>query len=191
MVRQEYNFIQRFRQNLEYIGLENILKYFFFQRVLRINSNVPWPVHISSIVSCPKKIEIDNPFWRPYPGYMPGCYIQAMNGIKIGENVRMGPGIKLISANHNIYNYDIHDPEKPIVIGDNCWIGANAVILPGVEIGDHTIVAAGAVVTKSFPEGNYIVGGVPARVIKRIGNYESKILDSDYSDMQWSDPKTL
>lgn len=173
MVWQDCNLIQRLWRNLGYIGLKNIITYFFFQRILRINSHVPWPVHPSSIVTSPEKIERAS--WRPYPGYMPGCYIQAMNGIKIGENVRMGPGVKLISANHNIYNYDIHDKEKPIVIGDNCWIGANAVVLPGVEIGDHTIIAAGAVVTKSFPEEDCIIGGVPAKVIKRIGGYKSNI----------------
>lgn len=160
---------------MNYIGLKNIITYFFFQRILRINSHVPWPVHISSIVTRPEKIERAS--WCPYPGYMPGCYIQATNGIRIGENVRMGPGIKLISANHNIYNYEIHDKEKPIVIGDNCWIGANAIVLPGVEIGDHTIIAAGAVVTKSFPEGNCIIGGVPAKVIKKIGGYKSSNSD--------------
>jgi serine acetyltransferase len=87
------------------------------------------------------------------------------------------------------HNYEIHDEEKPIVIGNNCWIGANAVILPGVEIGDHTIVAAGAVVTKSFPEGDCIVGGVPARVIKWIGGYQ--LTNSDFSGTQRPDPNII
>lgn len=187
MVRQRYNIIPSLRRNLEYIGLKNTITCFFFQRLLRINSHVPWPVHISSIVVYPEKIERAS--WRPYPGHMPGCYIQAMNGIRIGENVRMGPGIKIISANHNTYNYEIHDEEKPIVIGNNCWIGANAVILPGVEVGDHTIVAAGAVVTKSFPEGDCIIGGVPARVIKMIGGYQST--NSNFTDPKRSDPNII
>ena len=56
---------------------------------------------------------------------------------------------------------------KPIIIGDDVWIGANAVILPGVTIGKHCVVAAGAVVTKDVPD-NTIVGGVPAKEIKKI-----------------------
>jgi acetyltransferase-like isoleucine patch superfamily enzyme len=55
----------------------------------------------------------------------------------------------------------------PIFVGNNVWIGANATILPGVTIGDGSIVAAGAVVTKNVPI-NVIVGGVPAKIIKRI-----------------------
>ena len=160
--------IKQLIRHINYIGIKNVLKYFFFQRVLRINSHVPWPVHLSSLVSSPEKIK--RHYWRPYPGFMPGCYIQALNGIEIGKNVRMGPGIKIISSNHNIYNFDEHLDEKPIRIGDNCWIGANAVILPGVELGNHVIVAAGAIVTKSFPD-NCIVGGIPAKVIKNIGGY--------------------
>ena len=94
-----------------------------------------------------------------------------MNGIYVGKNTRVGPGVKIISANHNIYDFDKHDPAPPIKIGANCWIGANAVILPGVELGDHTIVAAGSVITKSFLEGNCIIGGVPAKMVRRIGDY--------------------
>jgi acetyltransferase-like isoleucine patch superfamily enzyme len=56
---------------------------------------------------------------------------------------------------------------SPVVIGNDVWIGANAVILPGVTIGSHAVVAAGAVVTKDVP-GNCIVAGVPAKIIKRL-----------------------
>lgn len=158
------------RRMKEDIGLKTILMCFFFQRILRINSYVPWPVHHTSVVGDPKKIKHHR--GRPYIGLSPCCYIQTMNGIEIGKNTRIGPGVKIISANHNIYNFDIHDKEKPIKIGGNCWIGANAVILPGVELGYHTIVAAGAVVSKSFEEGDCIVGGVPAKLIKKIGKYD-------------------
>lgn len=163
------NIIKNFIRMVNYIGLKNIIIYFFFQRILRINSHVPWPVHFSSIVLNPENIKIN--YWRPYIGYMPGSYIQALSGIEIGKNLRLGPGVKIISTNHNIYNYDIHDTAKPIKIGNNCWIGANAVILPAVELGDHVIVAAGAVVSRSFPS-NCVIGGVPARILKEIGEYK-------------------
>lgn len=155
---------------IKYIGLKNKILYFFFQRILRINSHVPWPVHWSSIVIHPERIE--RKYWRPYPGYMPGQYIQAINGIVIGKNVRLGPGVKLISANHDLLNFDIHIKNEPIEIGDNCWISATAVILSGVKLGNHVVVAAGAVVTKSFSD-NCLIGGVPAQVIKSLDNYQS------------------
>lgn len=155
-------------QVIKFIGLKKIIHYFLFQRILRINSHVPWPVHWSSIVSFPERIE--RKYWRPYPGYMPGQYIQAINGIIIGKNVRTGPGVKLISANHDLLDFEIHTKSAPIEIGDNCWISANAVILPGVKLGNHVVVAAGAVVTKSFSD-NCLIGGVPARVIKELDDY--------------------
>lgn len=152
------------------IALKIRIQYFLFQRILRINSHVPWPVHFTSIVTSPERIELDMP--TSIPGFMPGCYIQATNGIEIGKNSIIGPGTKIISANHDMYNFNLHDPENPIKIGKRCWIGANVVILPGVELADHTIVAAGAVVTKSFLEGDCIIGGVPAKVIKKIKKYD-------------------
>jgi acetyltransferase-like isoleucine patch superfamily enzyme len=57
-------------------------------------------------------------------------------------------------------------PGKDVIIGKKCWIGMNSVILPGVCLGDHTIVGAGSVVTKSFPDGNCIIAGNPARIIR-------------------------
>ena len=59
------------------------------------------------------------------------------------------------------------------IIGDNCWIATNAVILPGVELGEHVIVGAGSVVTQSFKENNILIGGVPAKIIKKLDNYET------------------
>ena len=158
--------------NIKYHGFKNTMIHFFFQRILRINSHVPWPVHWSSIVSNPEKIKRHLP--TANLGYMPCCYIQATNGIEIGINVRIGPGVKIISANHNIYNFNEHVKEKPIKIGNNCWIGAGAIILPGVELGNHVIVAAGAVVTKSLKGGDCIVGVVPAKVIKKLEDYSGK-----------------
>lgn len=69
---------------------------------------------------------------------------------KINYFQSIGPGVKIISASHNLNDYDLHDSIDPIEIGDNCWFGADVIILPGVKLGDHTVVAAGAVVTKSF-----------------------------------------
>ncbi len=65
------------------------------------------------------------------------------------------------------YNFSEYVEDKPI-IGNDCLLTTNCVILPELELGDHTIVAAGAVVTKSFPKGNQIIGGNPAKVIKEL-----------------------
>ena len=136
---------------LRRVGFKKYLQFFLFQRILRINSETPWPVHWSSVVSLPKNIHLDRP--TANLGAMPGCYIQAINGIQVGKNTYVGPGTKMISANHNIYDFKKHDPSSPIIIGKNCWIGANAVILPGVELAEHTIVAAGAVRLKASWKG--------------------------------------
>ena len=75
--------------------------------------------------------------------------------------------MKIISANHD--KDDLlkhHKTIEPIRIGKNCWIGANAVILPGVQLGDNVIVGAGAVVSKSFPN-DVVIGGVPAKLISK------------------------
>lgn len=103
------------------------------------------------------------------------CCIWASENSKIilGDNLLMGPGVKIFSSNHS-YN-DLSLPmnvqpftEKDISIGNDVWIGANAVITAGVKIGDGSIVAAGAVVTKDIPP-YCIAGGVPAKVIKQRG----------------------
>lgn len=97
-----------------------------------------------------------------------GCCFQDQGGITIGDNVLIGHNVVLATLNHNL------DPEKragmypsPISIGNNVWIGSNSTILPGVTIGENSVVAAGAVVTKDVPE-NTVVGGVPAKIIKTI-----------------------
>ncbi len=91
--------------------------------------------------------------------------------IEIGNNVMMGPYCTFYSRNHAFDRLDIpmceqgYLDEKPIVIGDDVWIGGHVIFLPGVHVGNGAIVGAGAVVTKDVPE-YAIVGGNPAKVIK-------------------------
>jgi hypothetical protein len=155
----------RRRERMEWMGRTKCVSYFFMQRILRLNSHVPWPVHWTSDICFPGKIVCRS--WRSQPGFMPGQYIQAINGIEIGENVRIGPGAKLISANHDPDDFERHLPAEPIRIGDNCWIGAGAIVLPGVRLGNHVVVAAGAVVTRDVPADS-LAAGVPARVVKSL-----------------------
>ena len=148
-------------------SLRRVLTYFFIQKILRINSHVPWPVHPTSSIMCPENIVRGT----RTPGLSKSCHIDGRNGIQIGENVWIGPRVSIISMNHDVNFYEKYLKGPPIVIGSNSWLATNAIILPGVKLGPHTIVAAGTVVTKSFPEGNQILGGVPAVVVKKLGDY--------------------
>ena len=102
-------------------------------------------------------------------------FLSGQGGIKIGRDVIMGPDIRIFSENHNFLNNDIiiknqGESRKGVEIGNNCWIGANSTILDGVKISDNTVIAAGSVVTKSFPKG-VVIGGLPAKIIKNLGDY--------------------
>jgi maltose O-acetyltransferase len=97
------------------------------------------------------------------------CTFLAHGGISIGENTMIGPNVAILTVDHDyrVEGIGTHTAHKisPVVIGRNAWIGANAVVLPGVTIGNGAIVAAGSVVTADVEE-NSIVGGNPARFIK-------------------------
>lgn len=88
--------------------------------------------------------------------------------VKIGDYVMIGPGVLISTVNHPLSPMGRRRHlgiAKPVTIGNDVWIGGNAVILPGVNIGNNVIIAAGAVVTKDIPD-NCIAGGVPAKIIK-------------------------
>jgi len=145
-----------------------LLKFFFFQKIIGFNRWVPWPVHWTSKVTAARNIKRGS----RCPGMSHGCHIDGRNGIVFEENVWVGPRVSIISMNHDVNDYDRYVKSPPIIIRRDCWIGANAIILPGVEIGPHTVVAAGSIVTKGFPEGNQVLAGNPAKVIKKLGPYE-------------------
>lgn len=93
--------------------------------------------------------------------------------IVIEDDVLIGSGVHIYVENHKFSNCNIpifyqgHDQAKRVVVKKGAWIGANVIILPGVEIGENSVVGAGAVVTKSVP--NFVVvAGNPARIIKQI-----------------------
>ena len=91
--------------------------------------------------------------------------------VTIGDHVMMGPECVLLSHNHRFDRLDIpmcqqgFSEEQPIHIGNDVWIGTRAIILPGVTVGAHSVVGAGAVVTKDVPP-YAVVGGVPAKILK-------------------------
>ena len=101
-----------------------------------------------------------------------GLHNTIIGPVEIGSHVNLAQGITVTALNHNFSDANKRIDEQgvstsPVTIEDDVWIGANAVILPGVTIGEHCVVAAGAVVTKDVPPHS-LVAGVPAKVIKKI-----------------------
>ena len=144
------------------IDRRNLFLFLFFRLFFGLNREAAIPVHFTSIVINPSKIKIGKNVHRSFLNSN-GCYFQPINGIFIDDDTIIAPGVKIISANHDSSELNKHSVARGISIGKNCWLGANSVILPGVYLGDNTIVAAGAVVTKSFENGNVVIKGIPAR----------------------------
>jgi len=112
-----------------------------------------------------------------------GIHNTIIGPVTIGNHVNLAQGITVTALNHNFQDISKRIDEqgistKPVVISDDVWIGANAVILPGVTIGRHVVVAAGAVVTADVPE-NTVVGGVPAKIIKKINTGNNSLSQTD------------
>ena len=101
-----------------------------------------------------------------------GLHNTIIGPVIIGSHVNLAQGITVTALNHNFEDSEKRIDEQgvstsAVTIEDDIWIGANAVVLPGVTIGQHSVVAAGAVVTKDVPPHS-LVAGVPAKVIKQI-----------------------
>ncbi|AOM76917.1 acyltransferase [Pedobacter steynii] len=128
----------------------------------------------SYIVGCSKISMGDRVVIRP------GCMIHGASSnlnlsIEIQSGAMLGSGCHIYVSNHTFSNPDIpiidqgHDDSLPVIIKKGAWLGANVVVLPGVTIGENSVIAAGAVVTKSIPD-RVVAAGVPAKVIKKIEN---------------------
>ena len=112
-------------------------------------------------------ISIGNNFFANY-----NCFFSAnTDDIVIGNDCLLGPDVLIINSNHDfgkgLLIREQSNLSKKIVVGNNVWIGAKSIILPGVIIGDNAVIAAGSVVNKNV-EANTMVGGVPAKLIKKI-----------------------
>ena len=96
------------------------------------------------------------------------CHFQDHGGVTLGDGCQIGHNVVFATLNHGLQTEErgITYP-APIVLGKNVWVGSNSTILQGVTIGDNAVIAAGAVVTKDVEPGT-IVGGVPARFIKKL-----------------------
>ena len=104
-----------------------------------------------------------------------GCQLQDHGGITLEDGVLVGHNTVIATLNHDQdYRHRASLLPAPVRICRDVWIGAGCVICPGVTIGEHSIVAAGAVVTKDVPP-DVIVGGVPAKVIKRLPDVDGQV----------------
>lgn len=113
----------------------------------------------------PERIDIGN---DTFINHLCSIWASEKGHILIGKNVLFGPGVTVVSSNHGIAAGELirlqQGVDEDVCIGDDVWIGAHAVITPGVTIGDGCVIGAGAVVTRNLPE-NSISVGVPAKVI--------------------------
>jgi len=133
-----------------------------------IHFNIPWYVHYSSRVVYWRNIQLGE---NVEPGANVANYIQALNGIIFGSNIRIGPNVSIISSNHNIDDYDKHDDAEPVRIGNDVWIAANCVILPGITVGNNVVIGAGSIVNRDIPD-NSIAAGNPCRVLRSKSEYK-------------------
>lgn len=155
-----FRFVQETKNTQTPATFEN----WFLQNIAGINRGPYWPVHPTSHVAGWKNILAGI---ETSPGLMGGCYIQGIGKIYIGDYTQIAPNVGIISANHLLTDNRQH-VESTVDIGKYCWLGMGAVVLPGVTLGDHTVVGAGSIVTKSFPDGYCVVGGNPAKLIKKL-----------------------
>lgn len=131
-------------------------------------------------------IEVGKNFFANY-----NCTILDVAKVVIGDNCQMAPNVAIYTAGHPLhpdsrnsgYEYGIS-----VTIGDNVWIGGNAVIMPGVHIGSNTVIAAGSVVTKDIPDW-VVAGGNPCRVIRSITEEDRKYYYKDrvFDEESWAE----
>jgi len=153
------------------IGLGTVLLNFIVQKLFRVNKSLPFMIHYTSRVNDLEKIEIEqseesHTVYQCFASSN-GCYMNGFNGIEIAQKVMFASGVKLISANHDFIERDKHLKEKPIIIEKNVWLGTNVVVLPGVKIGENSIIGAGSIVTKDIPQ-NVVAVGNPAKIVRNI-----------------------
>jgi acetyltransferase-like isoleucine patch superfamily enzyme len=131
----------------------------WYRAVMRVQIDPQVAIHQGAHLTCRGGIEIGFGTTLDHNAWLDG-----RGGLYIGRNVATGPSVTFLTADHDPQCPNFSGRLRPIHIGDHAWLGARAMVLPGVKIGEGAVVAAGAVVTCDVPPCA-IVGGVPARVI--------------------------
>ena len=155
-------------------GWKWVVNDYYACKRMRQNTDIPWPCSPRISVFCPNNIEFHPDDLNNFQGF--GNYFQAIGRIVIGRGTYIAPNVGIITANHSVFQLDLHNQPKQVTIGEKCWIGMNSIVLPGVTLGDRTIVGAGSIVTKSFPDGYCVIAGNPAKIIKVL---DSENLNND------------
>lgn len=140
-------------------GEQEILKELFEQEMETVHINPPFYCDYGYPVKFGKNVFVNY-----------NCTFLTPGGIEIGDNCWIGPDVKLYTAIHPIDSQKRNTgigSAKPIEIGANCWLGGNVTIVPGVKIGNGSVIGAGSVVTKDIPE-NCIAAGNPCKVLRYI-----------------------
>ncbi|WP_141560997.1 DapH/DapD/GlmU-related protein [Butyricimonas sp. Marseille-P3923] len=140
-------------------SLGGFIKFKFFTR----DKTIYWPMSKNCVVSGARNIQVG----KNCSIGNNGCYIQGVGKLIFGDYVRVAMNVGIMSGNHDTLDHSIHI-KKVTCIGDYSWIGMNSIILPGVTLGPRTVVAAGSVVTKSFPNGFCVLAGNPAKLVKEL-----------------------
>lgn len=136
-------------------------------KLIKKYKSIYWPVSSHSIITGAEYITVGV---GVAPGVVGGCYITANqeNPLIIGDYTLISCNVILPGFNHDENDIYKSIGKFGIKIGKYCVLSANSMVFSGIQLGDHTIVAGGAVVTKSFPNGYCVIGGNPARIIKYI-----------------------
>lgn len=137
------------------------------RNILRLAPPLPFPATHKMTVSNAINIKFHADDINNFQS--PGTYFQNFSGnIRIGRGSYIAPNVGIITANHDLNDLERHFSSQDVEIGENCWLGMNAVVLPGVILGPQTIVGAGSVVSKSFPAGKCVIAGNPAKIIRML-----------------------
>jgi serine acetyltransferase len=155
-------------QDIVRIGKSVIFLNLLFKKLFR-NYNSKFMIHFTSRVILPDAIKIIGNCPKVLTSFAVshGSYFQAYNGIIFDRGSKFGPNVKFISSNHSLDDRSKHENNDPIYVGKNCWVGAGAIILPGVSLGDNSVIGAGSVVTKSV-EVDTVVAGNPAKILRKL-----------------------
>ena len=132
-----------------------------------------------------KHIKVGKNFFANY-----NCCILDVGKVTIGDNCLFAPNVSIYTAGHPIHpdaRNSLYEYGIDVTIGNNCWLGGNVIVMPGVNIGDNCVIGAGSVVTKDIPAWS-IAAGNPARVIRKITEEDKKYYfkDREFDQESWT-----